>query len=235
MKECNICKRVKSLTEFHKNVNGIFGVRESCKVCLNVKRRLKYREDPKLRERQSAARKKACAENPERVKESNKRRYTKEREARLEEAKRYYEENKEERKAYARSRREKSRLVAREYRKVNKERLFQVNLLWRQNNKHRLTANQSKRNAIKARAIPCWAEDEWDSFVVEEVYHLSSLRSKMLNVPHNVDHIVPLNSKSVCGLHCAANLQILARFDNISKGNRYWPDMWVDDKQQVAV
>ena len=40
-----------------------------------------------------------------------------------------------------------------------------------------------------------------------------------------VDHVVPINSDLVCGLHCMDNFQLLTRSENASKGNRYWPDM----------
>lgn len=46
-----------------------------------------------------------------------------------------------------------------------------------------------------------------------------------------VDHIIPLNSKYVTGLHVEHNLTILPRIDNIKKGNRYWPDMPVIDTE----
>jgi len=40
-----------------------------------------------------------------------------------------------------------------------------------------------------------------------------------------VDHIVPINSELVCGLHCVDNFQLLTRSENARKGNRLWPDM----------
>ncbi len=40
-----------------------------------------------------------------------------------------------------------------------------------------------------------------------------------------VDHVVPVNSPLVCGLHVFPNLQLLHQKLNVAKGNRHWPDM----------
>ena len=40
-----------------------------------------------------------------------------------------------------------------------------------------------------------------------------------------VDHVVPITSDFVSGLHCWHNLQLLTKSENSSKLNRFWPDM----------
>ncbi len=46
------------------------------------------------------------------------------------------------------------------------------------------------------------------------------------NETYVVDHIVPLSSEFVCGLHCIANLAVITKAENDRKQNRWWPDMW---------
>ena len=67
--------------------------------------------------------------------------------------------------------------------------------------------------------------DEFNDFATKELYDLRRLRSKLLGITFHVDHIVPLVSDKVCGLHTFANLQLLEGRANKSKGNRVWPHM----------
>lgn len=97
-------------------------------------------------------------------------------------------------------------------------------------NPHILLKNTRKRQARILQATPEWAESEFEQFYIEEIYHLSALRKQMLGVEFNVDHIVPLQSKLVCGLHCASNLRILPATENKVKLNLHWPDMWQKEK-----
>lgn len=93
---------------------------------------------------------------------------------------------------------------------------------WRVNNPGKANALTWKRRANKLRATPKWANlDKIKSF-----YETSSGLSMLLGEWYNVDHIVPLQSPYVCGLHCEANMQVILRSENQSKNNRWWPDMW---------
>lgn len=82
-------------------------------------------------------------------------------------------------------------------------------------------AKNAKRRSKLLQATPIWAKCS----LVLAFYEEASIVSHSTGVIHHVDHIVPLTSKYVCGLHCEANLQILPGLENISKSNRKWPDM----------
>lgn len=81
--------------------------------------------------------------------------------------------------------------------------------------------NAQRRSAMLS-ATPEWADQDAIAKIYEELERVEA----ETGVVHHVDHIVPLISKKVCGLHCEANLRVFPAFDNLSKGNRHWPDMW---------
>lgn len=82
-------------------------------------------------------------------------------------------------------------------------------------------AKVAMRRAARLQATPEWA----DGTAILAFYAEANRLSIETGVVHHVDHIVPLTSKTVCGLHCEFNLQVLPGVENLRKHNREWPDM----------
>lgn len=94
---------------------------------------------------------------------------------------------------------------------------YENNLTWRG---VQLSKGAARRASL-GRATPLWANHE----AIAATYAAAAEMSKATGVEFHVDHVVPLKSSIVCGLHCEANLNILPKALNLSKSNRYWPDM----------
>lgn len=103
----------------------------------------------------------------------------------------------------------------------NKERNNKNTSRWYSENKDRGAEKSASYKATKMQATPKWA----NKFFIREAYHLARIRTKKLGFKWAVDHIVPLTSPLVCGLHVEHNLQIISTSANSIKGNRIWPDM----------
>lgn len=73
----------------------------------------------------------------------------------------------------------------------------------------------ARREAAK-RARPQWV----DRMAIARIYREARQRDKETGIKWHVDHIVPLQGWSVCGLHVPWNLQILPASENCSKSNR---------------
>jgi len=180
----------------------------------NKAAREKYANDPAERARaiaSTAARRRA---NPEAATAKRRSNYLKTKEAVSARGRVYREANKEKVKAQSDA-----------WRAKNKDKCISYAKKWSEKNKHVLTQNAAVRRAKQRNATPSWSSDEFERLVISEAYRLAKLRSTMVGVVHHVDHIVPLQSTLVCGLHCAANLQVMPGFENQSKKNLYWPEM----------
>ncbi len=64
----------------------------------------------------------------------------------------------------------------------------------------------------RRKAMPRWADRR-------AIYEFASLRPR----GHHLDHIVPINGATVCGLHVLENLQIIPAKANYMKGNKVIP------------
>jgi len=71
-------------------------------------------------------------------------------------------------------------------------------------------------------AWPVWCADH-PGF--KSIYGWARRRRRCGEDVH-VDHIVPICSDEVCGLHVPWNLTVIGARENMQKSNRYWPDSW---------
>lgn len=93
---------------------------------------------------------------------------------------------------------------------------------WAAKNRGRCAATAAKRRALKALATPAWLTQE-DFDAMEALYIQAEEMTKKLGIPYEVDHIIPLQSKIVCGFHCPSNLRIVTRSENRQKCNKFEP------------
>lgn len=96
------------------------------------------------------------------------------------------------------------------YYAANKDSVRAYNDGWRKANPAAWTMYSANRRAARLSATPPWA----DRAAIRRLY--AEARERGLTV----DHIVPLISDVVCGLHIPANLQMLTFSENSRKGNR---------------
>jgi len=91
---------------------------------------------------------------------------------------------------------------------------------WYKNNKSKAVALSNKRRARKLHATPRWLTKQ-DLLSIEIEYELARWCSTVMGIPYEVDHIVPLQGKTVCGLHVPWNLQVLPKTLNRLKSNKF--------------
>lgn len=88
---------------------------------------------------------------------------------------------------------------------------------------HRVASKRDwsrKRQMSVRQATPLWLT-ELDDLFIKEIYSLAVLRSRCLGIKYEVDHIIPLHGKNVCGLHVPSNLQLMESSENLKKRNHY--------------
>ena len=79
-------------------------------------------------------------------------------------------------------------------------------------------AYQALARAKRRNAVPKWFETIKED--VQKIYIEARTKTLETGIPHEVDHIIPLVSDYVCGLHVPNNLRVITRYENRSKQNK---------------
>ena len=103
------------------------------------------------------------------------------------------------------------------YRKPRRKQISKAQTKYQKANRPQYNTYKAKYRAAKLQATPSWVREGY----IKLFYEGAKLEEVRTGRKVHVDHIIPLQSKTVCGLHCEDNLQLLFLEDNMSKGNRY--------------
>ncbi len=103
------------------------------------------------------------------------------------------------------------------WRKRNPERARQQAKEWQQRNLPKAARYASVRRAKRKKATPPWV----DMVAIQAKYDEAARLTRDTGIIHEVDHIVPLQHRLVCGLHVPANLRAIPRADNKRKSNKF--------------
>lgn len=129
---------------------------------------------------------------------------------------------------------EKHKVIAKRYTDTHKEEISKKDIEWRENNseQHKLSCKIWRENnpdkcaayIAKYRASILSAtpdnltEEDWKQ--IEDLYKKAKNLTDETGIPHEVDHIKPLQGKTIKGEHAPWNLRVITRKENRKKSNK---------------
>jgi len=141
--------------------------------------------------------------NQDAIRHARKVRYYENRENELESSKRYYRDNID------------------RYKELNREWMIRnpsYHREWARLNHDKVLAKRARYRASKLDRTIDLCDKHMNE--IDHIYEQAALL-RFLGYDVHVDHIIPLQGKSVSGLHVPWNLQIIPAYDNRSKSNKF--------------
>ncbi len=161
-----------------------------CKDCMSV---IRKKERTKNKERCRREQKEWRKHNAEHVKKKSKVYRNSEHGKKVRQMS--YERNRKQKRAYDKNRRQNEPGVREKYNAAN-----------------------AKYRAAKLQATTSWFEIQKEQ--IELLYKEASRLTKETGNLYHVDHKDPLQGKTICGLHCLENLQVITALENWKKKNK---------------
>ncbi len=115
---------------------------------------------------------------------------------------------------------DKSRQIYKRHYESNSNKIIQRNKQWHKLNPDKAAMNAERRYINLKEAMPKWVNQK----DIKIIYIKRNYLNTIWGTHFEVDHIIPITSKTVCGLHTEANLQLLDASLNGSKLNTYQQD-----------
>ena len=206
-KQCSRCKEIKPSAEFGKCAVMRSGLRSRCKACecLSTQRSHAKYPDKVVTENRAWR-----AANPGRGAALSKAWRAAHPERQAASAKAWYVANPD-----------KADAITKAWRALNPGKMAVTLKIWKANNPGKYAQYKQARKSAKLKAVPLW----FDKPKADLIYARAAKKTKDSGISHVVDHIVPLQSKLVSGLHWHGNLRVITKSANSKKSNRHWPNM----------
>ena len=115
---------------------------------------------------------------------------------------------------------EKKNKITQQWREENKERQKEYAKAYSKQHRAKRTGLERKRQASKLSRTPAWLTD-FDKLHMECLYQVAAMRTGESGYSWHVDHILPMQGKTVSGLHVPSNLRVIPATENLRKNNLY--------------
>jgi len=181
---------------------------------------------PGAAEKQKELGKAWALRNAEHVKAARKAKYEKNRQDAIEKARVWKQRNPEKVLASQRARAavncEKNRAARKAWETKNPEAALESFKRYRERNREKIRARLavSKQGREKRRAL--WANQN----AIVEIYRQAELMTQTTGCRYVVDHIIPLQGRTVSGLHVETNLRVIEHHENARKHNAWESPGW---------